>query len=147
MTATAGIDLSRLRGITGFLMRLGQLRVYDAFHAELGGRNITPARYSLLAVLHDNPGARPGQLADALRVKPSNMAALLTQFEHEGLVTRLPDPTERRAALMRLTDAGEALFQQVDPIVHALEADFVQPLTPQERATLLALLARVAGLP
>jgi DNA-binding MarR family transcriptional regulator len=132
--------------MAGFLLRLSQLRVYDAFHAELGRANITPARYSLLAVLHDNPGSRPGQIADALRVKHSNMAALLTQMEAEGLIQRLPDPAERRASLVRLTDAGEALFAEVDPVAHALEARLVAVLPQDERTALLSQLARVAGL-
>jgi DNA-binding MarR family transcriptional regulator len=143
---SAGIDLSRLLRMPGFLLRLSQLRVYDAFHAELGRINITPARYSLLAALHDNPGSRPGEIADALRVKPSNMAALLTQFENEGLVQRLPDPSERRASRVRLTPAGEALFAAVDPVVHRLEAALVEALPQGERAALLTHLTRIAGL-
>jgi DNA-binding MarR family transcriptional regulator len=140
------IDLARLQRMTGFLLRLGQMRVYDAFHAALSAQNITPARYSLLAVLHDNPNSRSGQIADALRVKPSNMAVLLAQMEAEALIERLPDPSERRASLVRLTEAGRAMFQQVDPIVRQLEAGLVEALSPAERVALLDQLARVAGL-
>jgi DNA-binding MarR family transcriptional regulator len=143
---TTAIDLTRLIPMAGFLLRLSQLRVYDAFHAELGRLNMTPARYSLLAVLHDNPCSRSGQIADALRVKHSNMAALLTQLEGDGLIQRLPDPSERRASLVRLTDAGEALFAEVDPVVHALEAQLIEGLTETARAALLSQLAHLAGL-
>ncbi len=142
----AGIDLSRLAPMPGFLLRLGQLKVYEAFHSALGGLNITPARYSLLAVLHDNPDSRSGQIAEALRVKPSNMAALMTQLEGEGLISRVPDPLERRASLVRLTVAGERLFQTVDPIVHTLEARLIDSLNPAERRALIGQLAKVAGL-
>ncbi len=131
--------------MAGFLVRLAQLRIYDAFHAELGGRGLTPARYSLLAVLHDNPDSRPGQIADAMRVKPSNLATLLTQFEQDGLIQRVPDPAERRAALIRLSEAGEALFAEVDPVVHKLEDRAVAGLTAVEATTLRRLLAKVAG--
>ena len=142
----ASIDLTRLRGLAGFLLRLGQLRVYEAFQSEMAGLGMTPARYSLLAVLHDNPMSRSGQIAEALRVKPSNMAALLTQLETEGLIQRLPDPTERRASLVRLTMAGDALFTTIDPIVHGLEERMVDMLEPAERATLMELLSRFARL-
>ncbi len=140
------IDLARLKRMPGFLLRLSQLRAYDAFHAELDGQNVTPARYSLLAVLHDNPGSRSGQIAEALRVKPPNMAALLAQLELEGLILRVPDPAERRASLVYLTEGGEALFARIDPAVHRLEAKLVEALSPAERKTLLAQLARLAGL-
>jgi len=131
--------------MTGFLVRLAQLRIYEAFQAELGSRNMTPARYSLLAVLHDNPDSRPGQIAEALRVKPSNMASLLTQFEADGLIIRLTDPAERRAALIRLSDAGEALFAEVDPIVTALEGQAEHMLSAAERHELRRLLGLVAA--
>lgn len=132
--------------MTGFLLRLGQMRVYEAFHSALSSHNMTPARYSLLAVLHDNPDSRSGQIAEALRVKPSNMAVLLAQMEADGLIARLPDPSERRASLVRLTEGGEAMFKQVDPIVRQMEAGLVQALSPAERVALLDQLARVAGL-
>ena len=140
------IDLTRLRAMMGFLLRLSQLRVYDAFHAELAAFNMTPARYSLLAVLHDNPDSRSGQIAEALRVKPPNMASLLAQMEAEGLIERLPDPTERRASLVRLTQAGEQLFAETDPLVHRMEAGLVEALDPAERDLLMEQLSRVAGL-
>jgi DNA-binding MarR family transcriptional regulator len=143
--ASSGIDLACLDRMTGFLVRLAQLRIYEAFHTELGGRNITPARYSLLALLHDNPDSRPGQIAEALRVKPSNMASLLTQFEAEGLIVRLTDPAERRAALVRLSDAGETLFAEIDPVVRALEDKAVAMLEDAEKAELRRLLAAVAA--
>ena len=57
----------------------------------------------------------------------------------------MPDPAERRAALIRLSDAGETLFAEVDPIVHALEARAVSMLTPNEAQTLLRLLSKIAG--
>jgi DNA-binding MarR family transcriptional regulator len=145
-SATNGIDLSRLEKMAGFLLRLSQLQVYDSFHTTLAGHGITPTRYSLLAVLHDNPSSRPGQIAEALRVKPSNMATLLQQFEREGLIQRLPDPAERRAALVELTERGETLFAEIDPLVRALEDQAVAVLNPAEVPLFLDMLIRVAGL-
>ncbi len=138
-----GVDLTQLEGMTGFLLRLAQLRVYEGFHAALGAHGITPTRYSLLSVLHSNPGSRPGQIAEALRVKPSNMAALLAQFEAEGLIERITDPAERRAVLIRLTQAGAALFAEIHPLVMAQEARVVGMLSAAEQIELRRLLTRV----
>ena len=139
------IDLTRLQRLTGFQVRLAQLRIYEAFHEALGDLDVTPARYCLLAVLHDNPDSRPGQIAEALRVKPSNLASLLTQFEQDGLIQRVPDPSERRAALIRLTTKGEALFNEIDPVVTRLEAQTSANLRPDEQRMLLGLLMRITG--
>ena len=138
--------MSRLDGSTGFMLRLAQLRVYDAFHATMAAHGLTPTRYSLLAVLHDNPNLRPGQIAEARRVKPSNMATLLAQFETEGLIERRGNPAERRTVLIRLSPAGEALFAEITAPVAALEEESVAMLSPIERVLLRSLLARlVAG--
>ncbi len=143
--ASFRIDLARLQRLTGFQVRLAQLRIYEAFHEALGDLDMTPARYCLLAVLHDNPNSRPGQIADALRVKPSNLASLLTQFEQDGLIRRVADPAERRAALIRLTDKGEALFSEIDPVVMRLEAQTSARLRPDEQRMLIGLLMRISG--
>jgi DNA-binding MarR family transcriptional regulator len=139
------IDLARLQRLTGFQVRFAQLRIYETFHEALGDRDITPARYCLLAVLHDNPDSRPGQIAEALRVKPSNLASLLTQFEQDGLIQRVADPSERRAALIRLSAKGEALFQEIDPVVARLEAQNTASLRPDEQRALIGLLMRISG--
>ena len=112
----------------------------------MAAHGLTPTRYSLLAVLHDNPNLRPGQIAEALRVKPSNMATLLAQFETEGLIERRGNPAERRTVLIRLSPAGEALFAEITAPVAALEEESVAMLSPIERVLLRSLLARlVAG--
>lgn len=136
--------MSRLARSTGFLIRLAQLRIYEAFHAALSEHGITPTRYSLLAVLHDNPWARPGQLAEALRVKPSNITALLAQFEAEGLCVRSTHPIERRATIIHLTEAGEALLARISGTVQALEAQSVAMLSAEECRQLHQALVRIA---
>lgn len=141
----SGLDMSRLERSTGFMVRLAQLRIYDAFHGAMSAHGLTPTRYSLLAVLHDNPDLRPGQISEALRVKPSNMATLLAQFEAEGLIARQAGTVERRTVLVRLTPAGDALFAEIAAKVAALEDDSVAMLSPIERVLLHSLLARLVN--
>ena len=47
-------------------------------------------------------------LAAPRGVKPQSMAQTVDDLEIEGLVTRRPDPDDRRRALVELTDAGVA---------------------------------------
>lgn len=138
------LDLTRLSGSAGFLVRLAQLRIYEAFHAGMARHGLTPTRYSVLALLHDNPGLRPSQIAEALRVKPSNMAPLLAQFEAEGLLERSAHPAERRAVLIRLTASGRALFATIVNPVSRLEAEATAMFSPAERDQLIGLLQRLA---
>ncbi len=142
---SAPLDMSRLEASTGFMVRLAQLRIYDAFHAGMSEYGLTPTRYSLLAILHDNPELRPGQIAEALRVKPSNMATLLAQFEAEGLIDRHANPAERRTVMISLSPAGRALFDSIREQVVALEDQSVAMLSPIERTLLRSLLSRLVN--
>ena len=138
------LELAGLDRHLGFLLRLAQQQVFDEFHAAFGPERLTPARYSVLALLHANPGAQQGRLAGALRIKPPNLAVLLAELETQGLVERRVDAGNRRANLLRLSAAGEALHARLAPAVLAMEARVAQRLDAQEYATLLALLGKLS---
>ena len=49
-------------------------------------------------------------LAAAERVRPQSMAQTVGELEADGLVSRRPDPVDRRRALVELTDQGRAVL-------------------------------------
>jgi len=70
---------------------------------------LTEARAHLLWVLQDGPTTQR-TLADALRVTPRNITGLVDGLVATGHVVRRPHPTDRRATLVELTQAGTALL-------------------------------------
>lgn len=58
---------------------------------------------------------RMHQAAEATAYEPSHLTALATQLERAGLVTRTPDPADRRARQLCLTDAGRELRSRLVP--------------------------------
>ncbi len=141
--ASTPLDMTPLTRHLGFLLRLAQQQVFDEFHRSIGPAGITPARYAVLALLHANPGITQARLAEALRVKTSNMTVLLAGMEAQGLVERRVDSNNRRANLLCLAPAGKAQREALAPVVLALEQQVAQRLSPPEQATLLALLTRL----
>jgi DNA-binding MarR family transcriptional regulator len=80
-------------------------------------------------------------LATAERVRPQSMSQTVGELEADGLVTRRPDPTDRRQLLVELTDAGHATLaderrQREGWLARALAED----LSPGERAAIEAAL-------
>ena len=138
------LDLSPLMGHVGFLLRLAQQQVFDEFHRSFGQAGITPARYSVLALLHANPDVPQARLAEALRIKPPNMVALLAEMEAQGLLDRRVDAANRRANLLRLTAAGHTLYEKLTPEILAMEQQVAHRLTPTQYATLIKLLAKLS---
>lgn len=57
-----------------------------------------------------------------------------------GRITRRADDKDRRRAILDLTAAGRAVYDQIVPLVLAVEAELVAELTAEERATLDTLL-------
>ena len=140
----APLDMAPLACHVGFLLRLAQQQVFDEFHRGFVAEGMTPARYSVLAVLSANPDVQQGRLAEALRVKPSNMAVLLAEMEAQGLLERRVDSANRRANLLRLTEAGLALYARLTPEILAMEERVAHRLASAKYATLLALLAKLS---
>src|SRR5512134_1576049 len=97
---------SPLADSPAFLVRLAQLRAFDEFHRNFAGLGVTPAGFSVLALIAANPNIRPGAIAEELRVKPSNVAALVNGLVAAGLVQRTVDEAELRANCLRLTVDG-----------------------------------------
>ena len=103
-----------------------------------------------LAVLHHLLAARDRrlrrvELADLLGLTPSGIARLLAPLEKLGYVSREPDPSDARLALVTLTDAGaERTREALDVADERAIALLDRVLDGDEQATLTELLARLA---
>jgi DNA-binding MarR family transcriptional regulator len=117
---------SELRVVLGGLIR--RLRAEHRFPLSQG---------SVLGRL-DREGARSvSDLAAAERVRPQSMAQTVAELEADGLVSRRPDPDDRRRALVELTKRGRSTLaadrkQREGWLAQAIAQD----LTPEEQRTL-----------
>jgi DNA-binding MarR family transcriptional regulator len=60
-----------------------------------------------------------------------------------GRITRLPDPHDRRRAILDLTAEGRAVYNRIVPLALAVEADLISELTPEERSVLDAVIRKL----
>lgn len=68
--------------------------------------DLSMAQWKALLVLHNLGAARAGEVAAALNLSPNATTAVLDRLEEEGLSSRQPDPSDRRAVLAALTPKG-----------------------------------------
>ncbi len=76
---------------------------------------LSEGRLQVLFRLRHAPGhalAMAG-LAEALNVSPRNITGLVDHLEKDGLVERVPDPTDRRSVLARLTEPGARKIESI----------------------------------
>jgi DNA-binding MarR family transcriptional regulator len=97
---------------------------------------------ALLARLAEGPKTQR-ELGQRLRKDPADMVRLLDSAAEDGLVTRTPDPDDRRRRLVSLTPDGEATLRVALEIARGIEEEVLAPLTSAERRTLHALLSKL----
>jgi DNA-binding MarR family transcriptional regulator len=78
-----------------------------------------PTTADLLVRLHLAPGhsLRAVELCAQLLKSPSHISRLIDRAEEGGLVRREPDPRDRRARLVVLTDSGRDVVARLAPLL------------------------------
>ena len=84
------------------------------------------------------------ELAELLRLDPSQVVALVDELQARDLVIRQPDPGDRRANVVTATAEGAALYAQATVAVAAAQAAVFTPLSSEQRSQLAALLRSIA---
>ena len=101
-------------------------------------------RFDLLAQLDRAPdGLTMGELSSRLMVSNGNVTGLTEALVREGLVSRLPEPADRRSLRIRLTSAGKRAFDQMTPIHEQWIDEMMTGLSRAEMARLLELLGKL----
>jgi MarR family transcriptional regulator, lower aerobic nicotinate degradation pathway regulator len=128
---------------TFLLKRLGYAAKERALEAyEQTG--LHPYHHAVLIVLGEGSRETQGAIADALGYDRGQLVGLLDELEERGLVERRRDPKDRRRHLVRLTPEGRRTLGRLRTLARRLEDEFLAPLSDTERASLHALLLRLA---
>ncbi len=108
----------------------------------LGYENFGGAQGTLLSQLDPN-GTRLTTLAERLGVTKQSVSQLISDLESSAYVQRVPDPTDRRASLVRFTERGWRFCQDVNRVRLELEADYESALGADTMKTLRDLLEQL----
>lgn len=92
-------------------LRLAVLRLNRRLRAQRAHDAVTLTQLSALAVLGKCGPMTPGELAAKEFVQPPSMTRVIAALEETGYVSRRPHPTDRRQAIVALTDEGKAYVQ------------------------------------
>ncbi len=127
-----------------FLLARANALSLSAGNAAMAPHGLKVRSYSVLAlaVSAERPSQR--ELAEFLRLDPSQVVALVDDLQARGLVARAPDPADRRANVVTATAAGRALFAAAEASARAAEQRLHSSLTADERERLTALLRAIA---
>src|SRR3954454_1726669 len=122
-------------------------RLIAAERPLLAAHGLTMWGYIALSRLVSGPAPTQLALAAAMGYDKTRLIALLDELERDGLITRDPDPADRRARVVHLTAAGRERHAAAVNAIRAMEEELLAALSAAERETLLAVLPRLAPAP
>ena len=128
----------RLRGVVA--------RVDRMLARELVGSDLTRTQVSVIFALVRRGEHRAGDLAEREGINPTMLSRVVASLEAAGLVQRLPDPQDRRAALIAATSVGAELYERLQRERASLIAEYVAGLSPDEADRLAEALPVLEGL-
>jgi DNA-binding MarR family transcriptional regulator len=128
--------LGFLVGDVSRLMR----RAFDVRARTIG---VTRQQWRMLTTLSRHEGVNQGRLADLLDVEPITLCRMVDRLSEADLVERRPDPTDRRAWRIYLTDRARPILDELRSLADGLIDEALDGVSADERDTLMTLLERI----
>jgi DNA-binding MarR family transcriptional regulator len=130
--------IGRLRGVIGRLAR----QLNDTSTDE----GLTPTQYSVLGLVRSRGPLGLAELTELEGLNPTMLSRIVRKLDENGLIRRLPDPSDLRAARVEITHAGELVHERVRERRTSVLSECLDQL-PQETAdTLLAAVPALEAL-
>ena len=107
--------------------------------------NFSPPDAGILRLLGRSPGISQQELAKRLDMHASRLVAVIDELEKRGLVTREPNPADRRVYSLRLTQAGNEALAAIGRVARAHNESICTGLDHNEREQLGTLLEKLAA--
>ena len=115
-------------------------RAFDQRAREIG---VTRPQWQVLSVLRSREGINQGALADILDVEPITAGRMIDRMQDGGLVERRADPTDRRAWRLFLTERGEQLVEQLQPLAKETSNVALEGVSEEDKLHLLKTLEKM----
>lgn len=115
-------------------------RSFDARARDIG---VTRPQWQVLSALLRNEGINQGGLADILEVEPITVCRMVDRLQDADLVERRPDPADRRAWSLFLTEKGHGVIAQLRPLAEEMLVEALDGVEATERDRMLATLDRI----
>lgn len=128
--------LGFLVGDVSRLMR----RAFDVRARTIG---VTRPQWRMLTTLARQEGVNQGRLADLLDVEAITLCRMVDRLSEADLVERRPDPTDRRAWRIYLTDRARPILDELRSLADGLIDEAMDGVSDAERDTLMMLLERI----
>lgn len=104
---------------------------------------LTSAQWRVLAFVSRCEGSNQASVADHMDMEPITLSRHLDRMEATGMIERRPDPKDRRAHRLYLTDTGRSLRDSFRVVTSDVMDEFAEGISEEELALAIDILARM----
>ncbi len=145
-TGRMGAESAEDESLAELFWGLGR-RLRHSARDALSDWELAPSHARALGVVAGHGPIRLGELAHHLRIAPRSATEVVDQLEQRELVRREPDPDDRRATQVVVTDGGRTMADSIRRD-RAGQAELIfDALDPADRAELRRLLLLLRDAP
>jgi DNA-binding MarR family transcriptional regulator len=126
----------------GHLARRLQQVAHQLWNAQVSAET-TPPQFIVLNTLRADPDIDQRTLGERASLDRSTVADVVARLVQRGLIRRVRDPRDGRRNVLRLTGRGESAHGYVAERAERMNNTLLAPLSHEEQAVLLSMLARI----
>ncbi|MBP2198955.1 MarR family winged helix-turn-helix transcriptional regulator [Pantoea cypripedii] len=111
---------------------------------KLAGIGLTLPEWRIMRIIHSYAAAIPMSIViEHSQSDRSTLGRTVERLVNRGWVEKLPDPTDKRAFLVRRLEAAETVYSKAYELVAGHDADMLRGLSADERTVLTSFLQRI----
>ncbi|MEV0091001.1 MarR family winged helix-turn-helix transcriptional regulator [Streptomyces sp. NPDC050738] len=135
--------LERITALPSWLLGRASARGHRLVAEAFAQEGMRMAHHAVLTAVAALGPVSQAELGRTVKIDPKDMVAVVNELQQEGLVTRTPDPADRRKNAITVSAAGRRRLRRLEALGDAANDTLLAPLDAHEREQLTALLARV----
>ncbi len=107
-------------------------RITDAFGQRLQGSGITRIQWIALYYIQTYSSISQRELSQRMRISDSSAGRLIDRLQRDGLVKRVPSPTDRRVTLLELTVEGDRTISELFHVGVEFNDEIMEGISEEE---------------
>ena len=115
----------------------------QALRKQIEPLGVVPGQFAQLLALYEEDGLTQSELCARVRIEQPTMAKTLARMERDGLIRRVPDPHDRRRALVMLTPRARRLEDRLVAAARGVNTAATEALGDREREAFMRTLTRL----
>lgn len=104
---------------------------------------LSVVQWRVMAVLAEYPDTSADDVSQRTKMEKSVVSRSVAKLLERHLIHREFDQNDKRCSILRLSDTGQSVYEEVMPVTESFEKKLLAALTKEERKTLSVLLDKL----